>query len=220
MTPIVRTRAQIVYGNRNWVPMQISGTTPSFLAVRDYEEFSEGQMFSDRDVAAANKVCVIGETLKRELFQGESPVGQEIRVNNVSMKVLGVLPRKGANMMGSDQDDILLAPWTTIKYRISGAQMANANQSTRPRAASSGGTSTAVNTLSNLYPGTTALYDTPTTTQQADTPQPIRFTNVDQILAKAASAEEIPQAMDEITGLLASGITFTPLTRTTSTSAT
>ena len=129
-------------------------------------------------------------------------MGQEIRVNNVSMKVLGVLPRKGANMMGSDQDDILLAPWTTIKYRISGAQMANANQSAAAAAAAAGGTSTAVNTLSNLYPGTTALYVTPTTTQQADTPQPIRFTNVDNILAKAASADEIPQAMDEISGLL------------------
>ena len=86
-------------------------------------------MFTDRDVVAANKVCVIGETLKRELFQDESPVGKDIRVNNVSMKVLGVLPAKGANMMGMDQDDILLAPWTTIKYRISGAQMSNANQS-------------------------------------------------------------------------------------------
>ena len=56
--------------------MQISGTTPSYLTVRDWEEFSEGQMFTDRDVTAAAKVCVIGETLKRELFQGESPVGQ------------------------------------------------------------------------------------------------------------------------------------------------
>ena len=97
-------------------------------------------MFSDRDVLAANKVCVIGETLKRELFQGESPVGKDIRVNNVSMKVLGVLPRKGANMMGMDQDDILLAPWTTIKYRISGAQMANANQSAAAAANAAGGT--------------------------------------------------------------------------------
>ncbi len=92
VTPVVRTRAQIVYVNRNWVPMQISGTTPSFLAVRDYDDFSEGQMFTDRDVLAANKVCVIGETLKRELFQGESPVGREIRVNNVSMKVLACFP--------------------------------------------------------------------------------------------------------------------------------
>ena len=104
-------------------------------------------------------------------------------------------------MMGMDQDDIVLAPWTTIKYRVSGAQMANANQSAAA-AANTGGTSTAINTLSNLYPGTTALYTVPSATQLANTPQPVRFTNVDQILVKAASAEEIPQAIDQITGLL------------------
>ena len=182
-------------------PCKSSAPHPRILAVRDYGEFSEGQMFSDRDVQTANKVCVIGETLKKELFQGESPIGKDIRINNISMKVIGVFARKGANMMGSDQDDIVLAPWTTIKYRISGAQMATANQSTAA-AANAGGTSTAVNTLSNLYPGTTALYVTPSATQLADTPQPVRFTNVDQILVKAASGDDIPQAIDQITGLL------------------
>ncbi len=100
--------------------MQISGTTPSFLVVRDWEEFSEGQMFTDFDVLKGSQSCVIGETLKRELFQDESPIGKEIRIKNVSFKVIGVLSRKGANMMGMDQDDIVLAPWTTIKYRVSG----------------------------------------------------------------------------------------------------
>ena len=136
VAPNVRARAQIVYGNRNWVPMQISGTTPSFLTIRDWDELSEGQMFTEHDVLKGSRVCVIGETLKRELFQGESPIGKEIRIKNVSFKVIGVLGRKGANMMGSDQDDIVLAPWTTIKYRVSGSQMANANQSAAAAASS------------------------------------------------------------------------------------
>jgi len=198
VAPVVRARTQIICGNRNWVPFQISGTTPSYLAVRDWEDLSEGDMFSDRDVRNGNKVCVIGETLKRELFQGESPLDKEIRIQNVSFRVIGVLSRKGANMMGMDQDDIVLAPWTTIKYRVSGTTLGNVNQS----AAASQDTSNQVNTLSNLYPGSTALYPVLSAIEAADTPQPVRFANVDQIMVKAASAEEIPQAVAQITDLL------------------
>jgi len=198
VAPMVRARTQVIYGSRNWVPFQISGTTPSYLAVRDWEDMSEGNMFTDRDVRNSSKVCVIGETLKRELFQGQSPINQEIRIQNVSFRVIGVLGRKGANMMGMDQDDIVLAPWTTIKYRVAGTTLGNVNQS----ALASQGTGNQVNTLSNLYPGSTPLYPVPSATELADTPQPVRFTNVDQILVKAASAQQIPQAIDEITDLL------------------
>ena len=195
------SRAQIVFGNRNWVPQQISGTTPAFLTVRDWEDFDEGQMFSDSDVIKGSQVCVIGQTIKRELFQDESPIGKEIRIKNVTFKIIGVLSRKGANMMGSDQDDIVLAPWTAVKYRISGAQMAAVNQSAAA-AATTGGTGNTINSLSNLYPGTTALYIAPTASQLANTPQPVRFTNVNQIYVKATTTEEIPQAIDQITDLL------------------
>src|SRR5262249_27847378 len=136
---------------------------------------------TERDVRSYSQVCLIGQTLVRELFGGQSPIGKEIRVQNVDFKVIGVLPNKGANMMGMDQDDILLAPWTTIKYRVVGASVTNQNQSST---SSQSGTSTdqtsaQVNTLNQIYPNMQQnLYPTPSTIQQAETPQPVRFVNV------------------------------------------
>src|SRR5262245_24917565 len=145
VAPIVRARTQVVYGNRNWVPTYIYGTTPAFLDVREWDDLEEGAPFTDRDVRNGSKVCVLGQTIVHELFGDESPVGKEVRVQNVSFKVIGVLSRRGANMMGIDQDDILLAPWTTIKYRVVGSSATTVNQSSA--AAQS---STTVNTLNQL----------------------------------------------------------------------
>jgi ABC-type antimicrobial peptide transport system permease subunit len=205
VAPVVRARVQIVYGNRNWVPMYIYGTTPAFLAVRDWTDLEEGEIFTDQDVRSSSKICLVGHTIKRELFQNESPVGKEIRVQNVIFRVVGVLSRKGANMVGMDQDDVLLAPWTTIKYRVAGSSASTANQSASQSTSTTGGIPTAVNTLDTLYPnGATQaqLYPQPSATQQADTPQPIRYPNVDQIMVRAESTESIPTAINEITGLL------------------
>ncbi|HTQ37807.1 MAG TPA: ABC transporter permease [Pirellulales bacterium] len=204
VAPMVRVRAQLIYGNRNWVPMNIYGTTPAYLDVRDWKDMDMGDMFTDRDVLNGNKVCVIGETIVRELFQGQNPIGKSVRVQNVSLRVVGVLSKKGANTFGMDQDDILLAPWSTIKYRVAGSSAGNVNQSSATTAAATGATSTTttVNTLSNLYPGGDALYPALSANDIADTPQPIRFTNVDQIQVEGASAAEVPQAIDEITALL------------------
>ena len=199
VAPVVRARTQVVYGNRNWVPLYIYGTTPAFLEVRDWQDLEEGEPFTDRDVRGGSKVCLLGQTLVRELFQGQSPLGKEIRVQNVTFRVAGVLSRKGANMMGLDQDDILLAPWTTIKYRVAGVSATVGNQS----AAALG--SGQINSLSQVYPGTgtqASLYPQPSANEQADTPQPVRFTNVDQIMVRAESAEAIPEAINQITGLL------------------
>ncbi len=198
VAPMVRARTQAVYGNRNWVPFYIYGSTPTYLEVREWEQMGEGEMFTDRDVRNGSKVCVIGQTLVRELFQGESPIGKEIRIQNVSFRVIGVLSRKGASAMGFDQDDIVLAPWTTIKNRVSAATLANVNQSNPAQV----DTTQKVNTLSQLYPGQTPLYSTPSALQMADTPQPVRFVNIDQIIAKAASAAEVPIAVSQITELL------------------
>ena len=195
-TPMVRARTQVVYGNRNWVPNAIYGATPAYLDVQDWSILAEGEPFSDRDVLNGNRVCLLGQTLVRELFDGESPVGKEIRIKNIAFRVIGVLTPKGANMMGFDQDDVILAPWTTIKYRVTGASASTSNQS-------ASAASDSVNTLSNLYPAAQGgLYPARSSTQQADNPMPIRFANLDQIMAAATNSGEIANAIEQVGGVL------------------
>jgi macrolide transport system ATP-binding/permease protein len=201
VAPIVRVRTQVVYGNKNWVPMYIYGTTPTYLDVREWP-LAEGEVFSNQDVRNASKVCILGQRLVKELFQGENPLGKEVRVNNVAFKVIGILTAKGANMVGMDQDDILLAPWTTVKYRVSGSSLTETNQSASTTTSSTD-TSQQVNTLSDLYPTKKLkLYPEQSQIQAADTPLPVRFPNVDSILAAARSTGEIPAAINQITQLL------------------
>src|SRR5262249_25776318 len=145
--PEVRGNGQVVYGAKNWIPMQITGTTPAYFDVRQWP-IEEGALFTDQDVRNSGKVCIIGQTIKKQLFESEEPVGKDLRLANVTLRVVGVLSRKGANMFGGDQDDVIIAPWTTIKYRISGK-----NQSAAAASVSSSGSSasTSVNTLNNIY---------------------------------------------------------------------
>ncbi len=204
VAPVVRARCQIVYANRNWVPMQIYGSTPDFLTVRDWENLAEGASFTDRDVRNGAAVCLLGQTVAKNLFGDESPVGKEVRMQSVTFRVVGVLSPKGANTFGMDQDDFVLAPWTTIKYRVSGSTLSNVNQSASATAAANGGsTSPTVNSLNGLYPSvSTSLYPAQSTIETADTPQPIRFANVDQIMAQAVSENQIKTAIEQITDLL------------------
>ena len=197
--PIVRARTQVVYGNKNWVPQNIQGTTPDYLIVRDWDKLTEGEPFTDRDVRAANKVCLIGQTIARELFGDESPIGKEIRVQNVSFKVVGVLSKKGANTWGMDQDDALIAPWTTIKYRVSGQRMESGNSSAAAASGGGGGAQSTPNTLSNLYPGKGPQLYPP---QSGNSVLSVRFQNIDQIMASAVAAEQMPEAVRQITELL------------------
>ncbi len=193
--PLVHTRTQVVYGSRNWVPTYIYGSSPAYLDVQNWT-ISEGEPFSNRDVLNGNRVCVLGQTLVRELFQNEPPIGKNIRIKNVSFRVLGVLGTKGANMMGMDQDDIILAPWSSIKYRVSSSTLQNTNQS-------ADNSSSTINTLSNLYPGGQAsLYPERSAVQLANNPMPVRFANIDHILAAAQSADTIPEAIRQINTLL------------------
>ena len=195
--PVVRSRnAPVIFSNKNWVPNEILGTTPDYLQVRDWP-VAEGVAFEDRDVRNAARVCLIGQSVARQLFQGQSPVGQEVRLQNVSLQVVGVLAKKGASMMGRDQDDVLLAPWTTIKFRISGTTTANV-----ATAAAAAGTSTTT-PRGQLYPGSArGLYPLRSAIQTKNSPMPVRMITIDQISVSATSAEETKDATTEITTLL------------------
>jgi ABC-type antimicrobial peptide transport system permease subunit len=199
--PTVRTgNTQSIYGGRNWIPSEITGSTPAYLEVREWP-LAEGDIFTETDVRNANRVCMIGQTIKRELFGAEEPVGKEFRLGSVNMRVVGVLSRKGANMFGRDQDDIILAPWTTIKYRISNKGDPSAAQASSGSSSSTGGAT--VNTLKNPYPNTSVqLYPQQSDTEAANYPRQVRFTNINTIMAGAKSAPEIPVAMKQITDVL------------------
>ena len=123
-TPLVFTGGQVIYGNSNWKPRDVFGVGPDYLTVRA-GQLQAGTFFTDRDVTAAAKVCVLGHTVVAKLFQTANPLDQTIRVKNIPLKVVGVLERKGANIVGEDQDDIVLIPYTTVKKRLQGSQFDN-----------------------------------------------------------------------------------------------
>jgi putative ABC transport system permease protein len=118
-SPVVGASGQVIYGNINWSPKEMFGVGAEYLDVRNWA-LELGEFFSDREVASADKVCVIGQTLVRELFQNTDPVGAQIRVKKIPFRVIGVLEAKGANLFGQDQDDILLIPYTTAMKRLQG----------------------------------------------------------------------------------------------------
>jgi ABC-type antimicrobial peptide transport system permease subunit len=197
--PGVDFRMQVIYGNRNWIPQNILGTTPAYLLVRNWADLQEGETFTESDVLRGAGVCLVGQTVARELFGKESPVGKEVLVHGVTLKVVGVLRRKGANMMGRDQDNYMIAPWTTVKFRLSGSKQAF----TQNAALNATSSLNQVNTLSKLYPNQQLqLYSQQSATQAADTPQLTRFSDLDDIYTSVSSADEIPKAIDQITQLL------------------
>lgn len=116
-SPEVQSSGQVIYGANN-SPTSIYGVNPSYLDIRKYT-IAQGEMFSEGDVKTSAKVCVIGQTVVDNLFtNGEDPVGQTIRFNKIPFKVIGVLTSKGDNTMGMDQDDLIIAPYTTVQKRI------------------------------------------------------------------------------------------------------
>jgi len=118
VSPNVRASAQVVAGELNW-GTQIFGVNPDWPFIRAWN-CSDGAFFSDSDVKSATKVCVLGATVAENLFPQGGAVGQTVRIKNVPFKVVGVLDRKGGNTMGQDQDDQIIAPYTTVMKRLAG----------------------------------------------------------------------------------------------------
>jgi putative ABC transport system permease protein len=116
--PALRGGAQVIWGNANW-STQIYGTTPDYLEVRQWR-LEAGRVFEPAEMAGAGKVCVVGQTVVRELFGGTDPLGQVIRIKRVPFRVVGILGAKGQSVMGTDQDDIILVPIATARSRVLG----------------------------------------------------------------------------------------------------
>lgn len=125
-SPIVGTAGQIIYGNSNFKPQEMHGVSSDYLTVRNWT-LRRGEFFTERDVISANKVCVIGHTLIAKLFQTTNPIGETIRIKNIPFRVVGVLDKKGANMVGQDQDNIVLMPFSTVRKRLQGSEFDNVN---------------------------------------------------------------------------------------------
>src|SRR5437879_270003 len=118
VSPEVRTGGQLTAGNNNW-STEGKGEGVDYLTIRQWD-LAQGAMFTAADVRSAAKVCVLGKTTADRLFSDEDPVGKIIRIRNVPMMVLGVLKPKGVSMMGSDQDDTVITPYTTAMKRFAG----------------------------------------------------------------------------------------------------
>ncbi len=191
--PIVNSRnTQFIYGNNNWTPSSIVGTSPEYLTIRNWE-IEDGRSFTQREVNYRSTVCLVGQTIVREVFRGESPIDCEVRIKNTTFKIIGVLKAKGANMMGSDEDDVVIAPWTTVRLRLTGLKTGTASNTT----------STAATSPSALYPGTgVAFFPQQADNLATDTLLMPKFTHVDQIMVMATAPDKVNAAIDELTALL------------------
>ena len=117
--PSSRGGAQIIAGNTNWAT-QVQGVTPDYFDVREWP-LAAGRMFEQAELAGSAKVVILGQTVAAQLFGGTDPLDQTVRIKNVPFTVIGIAARKGQNMMGQDQDDIVMVPLSTHRNRLFGA---------------------------------------------------------------------------------------------------
>ena len=119
VTPVSRTGAQVVRGDQNW-GTDIQGVGEEFPCVRSWD-VERGVFFAEADVQSAARVCLLGSTVANALFEGEDPVGGMVRIKNIPFRVVGVLSAKGSSLTGKDQDDVVVAPYTTVMRVLKGA---------------------------------------------------------------------------------------------------
>ncbi len=120
VSPVIFTRRQAVGGEGNW-PTKILGVSTDYQSIRDWPTVS-GLFFDESDVRSMRKVAVLGSTVASNLFPGGDPVGQQIRIATVPFEIVAVLAEKGQTADGEDQDDVIIAPYTTVSTRLSGRQ--------------------------------------------------------------------------------------------------
>jgi putative ABC transport system permease protein len=149
-SPLLSTNAQVVWGGANWAT-SITGTTPDYLDIRNWS-VETGEMFTNQDIQAGAKVCVLGRTVVDQLFGDDDPIGEFVRVRTLSCQVLGILARKGQNQMGQDQDDVILMPYTTVRRKLfnNGGAQSNAVSRILIAATSAGTTQTAMHGVQEL----------------------------------------------------------------------
>jgi putative ABC transport system permease protein len=131
ISPVVRASAQVVGGTGNW-STSVYGVSTDYFTIKNWE-LESGEFFTDRDVLGNKKVALIGQTVVDNLFPDESPVGKQIRIRTTPFTIVGVLKSKGQGGMGMDQDDLIIAPATTVFYQLRGGQfidMINASAAT------------------------------------------------------------------------------------------
>lgn len=193
-SPTVRAGGQVIVGNKNWSPSSIIGGNEHYLGIEGWKVVN-GRAFNKEQVDNSARVCLIGQTIARELYAGKDPVGQEIRIKDVVFTVIGVLGEKGADM-GQDKDDCLILPWTSIRTRLMGASMdasivrAGAANATRPSATSTFPTSSV-----SFYPGCDLQPYT-------GAPHPLHTRTVDSLIVKVKDKENAKPAMAQITAVL------------------
>jgi putative ABC transport system permease protein len=120
VSPVVRSGGQIIGGGKNW-STTVYGVSPEYMAIRSWQ-LERGEFFTARDVRSQRKVALLGKTVADELFAGQDPVGEKIRIRDTPFTVIGTLKPKGQSGMGQDQDDVVLAPSTTVFYHLKGGR--------------------------------------------------------------------------------------------------
>ncbi len=120
ISPLVMAGGQVIAGNANWAT-EICGVGTDYFAIKNWKA-EQGSLFTEKDVSASRKVALLGRSVADELFAGGNPVGQKIRIRNIPFTVIGVLEEKGQGGRGLDQDDLVIAPATTVLYRLKGGR--------------------------------------------------------------------------------------------------
>jgi len=126
--PTLTGKGQAIYGNANWATV-VFGVTPDYQIAREWA-MADGRQFEREDLDGARKVAVLGQTVVEKMFQNQDPIGQTIRIDRVPFTVVGVLDRKGQNMAGQNQDDLILLPLSTARNRLIGRNQVNARSVT------------------------------------------------------------------------------------------